>query len=74
MNDKLRGWYEKFIVTRTDHRDRPGQKHSECDYFVIDLMHDRFAEAALLEYARVCEFEYPLLAADIRKRLKGKPK
>lgn len=67
MGDKTRGIYNKFIVTRTDGTDGYGEKHHGCEYFVLDLTHDPFADVALIAYAKACEKEYPLLAADLRK-------
>lgn len=68
MSDKKRGLYLKFEVTRTDGSSEPGGKHHGCEYFVLDLTHDKHAKAALLAYAESCELEYPLLAADLRAR------
>lgn len=62
------GLYNKFNVTRTDGRSEEGEKHHGCEYFVLDLNHDRFARAALLAYARKCEDDYPELADDLVKR------
>ena len=39
-NDKERGVYRKFKVTRTDGSHKKGGKHHECSYFVLDLEHD----------------------------------
>lgn len=47
----------------------PATKHLHCDYYVLDLVHDKFAKAALSAYADACEQEYPLLARDIRSRV-----
>jgi hypothetical protein len=69
QHDKERGLYQKFIVTRVDGSGKPGGKHCDCDYFVIDLNHDKFAEAAIEAYANACEKEYPALAADLRRWL-----
>lgn len=44
-------------------------KHYGCEYFVLDLAHDKFAAPALEAYADACEKEYPLLAADIRSKI-----
>ena len=49
-----RGWHEKFEVTRTDGSSAPGQRHAECEYFVLDLAHDPDAKVALLAYAVAC--------------------
>ena len=60
------GLYEKFIITRTDGQSLPGEKHQGCQYFVIDITHDKFAKVALLAYADACESGYPFLADDLR--------
>lgn len=67
MGDKTKGLYRKFSVHRTDDPAGLG-KHSDCDYFVLDMTHDVFAPAALRAYADACEAEYPLLAADLREK------
>jgi len=61
----------KYRVERTDGSHVPGQKHARCEYFVLDLKHDRFAGPALRAYADACEAEYPLLARDLRAKLPG---
>ena len=61
----MTGIYNKFTVTRTDGTDAPGEKHDGCDYFVIDVTHDRHAAAALLAYAHSCADEKPELARDL---------
>ena len=68
MGDKTRGLYNKFEVRRVDGSSELGGKHCGCDYFVLDLTHDKHAPAALLAYAHSCEAEYPLLAADLREK------
>jgi len=62
------GIYQKFWVRRTDGSSGEGGKHEDCDYFVIDWKHDRFAVAAALAYADACEAQYPELASDLRAR------
>jgi hypothetical protein len=64
------GLYRKFDVKRTDGTSAKGHKHENCDYLVLDWVHDRFAVPAALAYADACEAEYPELAADIRTRAK----
>ena len=59
MGDKARGLYNKFVVQRTDGKSEPGQKHDECEYFVLDVTHDPHAKAALLAYAESCKAEKP---------------
>lgn len=74
------GLYEKFHVIRTDGRSAVGEKHHGCRYFVLDLDHDPHVVAALTSYIRVCQFDYPALAADlmvirdeIAKRIRAAP-
>ena len=69
ISDKNKGLYQKFDVRRTDGGSEPGQKHHGCDYFVLDLTHDKHGRAALAAYANACEHEYPHLAADLRAKL-----
>lgn len=57
---------QKYKVERTDGSTRPDGKHSACPYFVLDLVHDRFAVPALRAYADACEAEFPPLAKDVR--------
>lgn len=66
-----RGLYEKFHVERMDGKSAPGQKHHGCRYFVLDIMHDPAAAAAIAAYADVCEAEWPELAADLRVLSRG---
>lgn len=63
------GLIEKFHVSRTDGRDKPGGDKSDAEYFVLDTAHDPFARFALAAYAEACERELPGLAADLRMRL-----
>jgi hypothetical protein len=63
--DKTKGLYNKFTVTRTDGSSAPGGRHEGCQYFVLDLMHDRHAPAALRAYADSCRADYPALAEDL---------
>jgi hypothetical protein len=60
----------KYKVERVDGSTASGGKHEHCFYFVLDLEHDKFAYAALHTYADMCEKEYPLLARDLRERLR----
>ncbi len=68
MGDKTIGLYEKFHVERVDGSSERGGKHYQCEYFVLDMNHDEHAYAAVKAYADSCEAEYPLLAADLRKK------
>lgn len=63
-----KGLYGKFRVTRADGRDGMGEKHEGCQYFVLDLTHDKFAGAAIAAYAGACERESPVLAKDLRDK------
>jgi hypothetical protein len=65
-SDANRGFYDKFIVKRTDGRDTAGEKHAGCAYFVLDLDHDPHAGPAILAYAQSCQESHPKLAADLR--------
>ena len=65
IDKRSTGLYAKFTVTRTDGKSAPGEKHDGCEYFVLDVTHDKHAHAALKAYADSCEGEYPLLARDV---------
>lgn len=68
MGDKARGLYGKFKVKRTDGKSRVGMKHDGCQYFVLDIDHDKYAAAAIEAYADSCEDDgYVALARDLRK-------
>ena len=67
--DAGRGLYKKYDVARTDGSSGAGGKHECCDYFVLDLDHDRLAWAALENYARAAEIDFPLLADDLYTKL-----
>ena len=71
MSDSNLGIYRKFIVKRSDGSHRKGRKHHDCTYFVLDLVHDEFAKAALRAYARACERKFPKLATDIHAIVYG---
>ncbi|MBC7860316.1 MAG: hypothetical protein H7Z39_16405 [Burkholderiaceae bacterium] len=62
------GLYNKFNVTRADGRHAAGEKHADCEYFVLDVSHDKHALPALIAYADSCEADYPLLSADLRSK------
>ena len=66
------GLYKKFSVSRNDGKSEPGEKHENCQYFVLDITHDHFAIPALKAYAKACAMEYPLLARDLVKII-GEP-
>lgn len=62
------GLFRKFDVRRTDGSDKPGGKHYGCEYFVLDVAHDKHAKAALAAYAAAVEETNPHLAQDMRDR------
>jgi len=67
--DKNRGLYGKFIIERADGRSAPGKKHHGCDYYVLDLTHDKYAPYAIAAYAMACKGEFPALAADLFEKI-----
>lgn len=62
------GLYDKFVIERTDGTSAPGRKHDGCEYFVLDLTHDKFANPAIRAYRDACKDEYPVLAKDLTDR------
>ncbi len=68
MSDLTRGLYHKFNVERTDGSSEPGGKHHGCDYFILDLTHDKHAYAALRGYIDSCRSEFPALADDLTEK------
>ena len=75
--DGCLGAYEKYKIVRTDGRDAPGEKHHDCQYFVLDLTHDPYAIPALEAYAAACRDTHGFLAAHLEMALtymrEGKP-
>ena len=70
MDDKTKGMYDKFRVTRNDGSSEPGGKHEDCFYFVLDLHHDPLAIPAMIEYSDVARAAgYDVLADDIMARV-----
>ena len=70
MKDQDRGVYDKYsVVERTDGRHAPGEKHHNCQYFVLDLSHDPHSIEALRAYAESCASEYPNLASDLLRQV-----
>ena len=67
MNDKTTGLYQKYLVKRTGGKSGMVEKHDGCEYFVLDLTHDKHAIKALISYANSCRVEYPELAKDLRE-------
>ena len=63
-DDRTRGLYGKYCVSRADGQDAPG-----AEYFVLRLDKGLAPElAAMRAYVAACEAEYPQLAADLRAR------
>lgn len=70
-HDKRRGLYNKFSIMRIDGNSAYGQKHHECDYFVLDLTHDPLAIPAIRAYAiEASKAGYTKLAEDLWKKAK----
>ncbi len=61
--DERIGVYRKYRVQRLGDK---AKKHAQCEYYVLDLEHDRFAGPALSAYADACEATHPELARDLR--------
>ena len=59
------GLIEKYRVKRVDQRDKPGQKHENCLYFVLDIAHDRYARAGIFAYATACKQEFPKMSKQL---------
>lgn len=55
----------RYLVSRRDKRDLPGEKHYGCSYFVLDLTHDPAAIPAIIAYANAVRLTEPALAADL---------
>lgn len=69
VDDTDRELYEKFEVNREDGRSAEGEKHEDCEYFVLDLDHDPHAVAALRAYAVSCCRSHPELARDLNRKI-----
>lgn len=64
--ERRRGLYQKYRVTRVDGTDAPGEKHSRCQYIVLDATHDRNAPPAIQAYADAVRADgYHALADDL---------
>lgn len=61
----------KWTVVRNDARS--AAKHANCEFFVLDLNHDKFTKPALIAYADACRAEYPHLAADLDAKIARMP-
>ena len=57
--------FNKYTVYRRDGRDKQGDKHRNCRYFVLDVSHDPFAVPALRAYAEACKEAKPVLSAQL---------
>lgn len=67
LKRRRRGLYDKFDVRRTDGRDAPGDKHHDCPYLVMDLLHDPHGRVAGRAYADSAEGDgYYAMAMGIR--------
>lgn len=69
MDDTNRGIYNKYRVERMDGSTSPGGKHRDCEFFVLDLVHDEFAIPALQAYMIACGKKFPELAKDLQLKL-----
>lgn len=68
-DQKGKGIYEKYYVTRADEGDRPNHKHYGCKYFVLDLTHDRFVPETIRTYGRLARAAgYGPLASDLKDK------
>ena len=70
VNQRETGEYNKYYVERRDNRDGFEGDRRGADYLVLDLTYDPHAMAGLKAYADAVEKDYPILAADLRKKLK----
>ena len=70
VDDTDQGFYEKFEVNREDGRSAEGEKHEDCEYFVLDLDHDPHAIPALRAYAESCSASHPKLASDLFQKIR----
>jgi hypothetical protein len=69
MPDEDCGFYQKYTVERTDGSSRPGERHHNCVYFVLDIEHDPFAHPALEAYITACADSLPQLSSDLKAML-----
>lgn len=68
LHEHEQGLYRKFDVRRVGGSSEPVGKHHDCEYFVLDMMHDQHARAALRAYADACASTHPELSADLIAR------
>ena len=69
IDKRTTGLYNKFRVERTDGKSERGEKHDNCEYFVLDLDHDKHSVKALKAYAKSCRKEFPKLAEDLERKV-----
>lgn len=69
LSNREQGLYDKYYVRRRDLSDRPGGKHDNCQYFVLDLTHDPYALETAHYYSKACEGTHPLLAKDLKRKV-----
>ena len=69
MDNTARGLYRKYFVERTDGSSEAGKKHHDCEYFVLDMHHDKHAISALRAYILSCRKEYPALAENLSDKV-----
>lgn len=71
MGDKTKGIHRKYVVDRVDKTDvMEGDKHFDCELFVLDLTHDKHAIPAIKAYIESCRKDgYELLAEDLERKL-----
>ena len=62
----VEGLDRKYVVNRVDD---PAGKHSECEYFVLDLTHDPIARLAAGTYAHTVREDNPELFRELSHRL-----
>ncbi|MEZ0231869.1 MAG: hypothetical protein ACAH12_03445 [Methylophilaceae bacterium] len=70
VNQNEAGLFQKFIIERTDGKDAPGGKHQHDEYFVLNLTTDKNSLPAIMAYAKSCEGAYPILADDLRSKMR----
>lgn len=62
MEDKRNRLQQKYWVDRIDERDWPGRDRFDSEYFILDYVHDPFANLALEAYAIACCDTLPSLS------------
>jgi len=69
MSETEKGLHGKYHVSRTDGSSKSGGKHDQCEYFVLDLTHDKHAVRALKGYIGSLrkEQEKPELLEDLER-------